>query len=79
MESLKREQVPKRFTKQDILKIFQLSNIEYIEDKEDQNPDDELTRKEYFEAFIRIAQCKYGFPIKGQQIYLKEKPDFDAV
>jgi hypothetical protein len=46
-------------TLDDIKQIFIDTNFEYIDDTEDQNPDDLLNRSEFFEIWMRIAHCKY--------------------
>jgi len=40
--------------------VFADANVEYVEDEDDNNPDDLLNRKEFLEIFTRIAQKKFG-------------------
>ena len=52
--------IDENFTEEDLAHIFEQANIEYFEDEEDQNPDDQLNRKEFLELLVRIAMLKYG-------------------
>lgn len=40
--------------------IFRSANVEYEEDEDDNNPDTRLTRKEFFEFFLRVSVAKYA-------------------
>lgn len=48
------------FSQEDLSRIFKESNIEWVEDEDDANPDDMLNRSEFLEILMRIAVAKYG-------------------
>jgi len=49
-----------RFEQADLEKIFEETNMEWVEDEADANPDDLLNRSEFLEILMRIAHKKYG-------------------
>jgi hypothetical protein len=49
-----------RFDQADLEKIFEETNMEWVEDEADANPDDLLNRSEFLEILMRIAHKKYG-------------------
>ena len=49
-----------RFEQADLEKIFEETNVEWVEDEADANPDDLLNRSEFLEILMRIAHKKYG-------------------
>ena len=52
------------FTKKHMAEVFKETNIEYIEDEDDNNPDDLLNRSEFLEIWMRIAEKKYKSTIE---------------
>lgn len=52
------------FTEQDLTAVFAETNFEYVEDVDDNNPDDLLNRSEFLEIFMRIAVYKNGATVR---------------
>ena len=48
------------FTRVDFAKVYADTNIEWVDDEFDENPDDLLNRSEFLEILMRIAHAKYG-------------------